>query len=122
MTGGFWAPIVIPIVTALALFGWLVMVFYAAAHPRWRSHSSARPPQDYAGIREPLDATGRREPVTTPGPGAPPGQAGATAPQPRAPSESEQLERQTGERRLHCAASGGSSWRVHLLRVTWADG
>lgn len=75
------------------------MVYYASAHPRWRSHSSARPPQDYAGIREPLDATARSEPAQTPGPGAPPAQGGATAPRPRAPSESEQLERQSGERR-----------------------
>ena len=100
MTGGYWAPIVIPIVTVLALFTWLGAVYYASAHPGWRSHSTWRPPMDYTSIREPLDAA-RGEPVVTPGPEArpaQPGQPGATAPRPREPSESEQLERQARER------------------------
>jgi hypothetical protein len=105
MTGGYWAPIIIPIVAVIALFTWLGAVYYASAHPGWRTHSTWRAPMDYTSIRDPLDAV-RKEPVVTPGPGAQPGQAdqpgqpGATAPRPREPSESEQLERQSRERRL----------------------
>ena len=99
MTGGFWAPIVIPIVATIALFSWVGAVFYAAAHPRWRGHTPA-PVQHITGIREPIDAVEEREPAMTPGAGASPSQAGATAPKPREPSESEQLERQARERRL----------------------
>jgi hypothetical protein len=99
MVGSFWAPIVIPIVASIALFSWLAAVYYAAAHPRWRSQAQ-RPERHITGIREPIDAVEEREPAMAPGAGAPPGHAGATAPQPRAPSESEQLERQARERRL----------------------
>ena len=38
MTGSFWAPIIIPIVAVLALAAWLALVWYAAAHPRWKAH------------------------------------------------------------------------------------
>ena len=116
MTGGFWAPIVIPIVATIALFSWVGAVYYANAHPGWRGHTRAPVPH-ITGIRDPIDTVGEREPAMTPDAGAPPGQAGATAPKPRAPSESEQLERQSRERRLPIlmvtgarqAVGGGSS-------------
>jgi len=108
MTGGFWAPIVIPIVAALALFSWIAAVYYADAHPGWRNQPR-RPVQHITGIRDPIEPVEERErepAMTTPGAEAPPstpspaGQAGATPPRPRTPSESEQLERQARERRL----------------------
>lgn len=44
MTGSSLAPVVIPIVTAVALAVWLAMVFYATAHPEWKARSvSPRP-------------------------------------------------------------------------------
>ena len=133
MTGGFWAPIVIPIVAALALALWIAVVYYADARPGWRNQPR-RPQQHITGIRDPIEPVEKRErePAgTTPGAGAAPDQAGATAPRPRTPSESEQLERQAGERRLRrgggfrlrggggsCSASSGvtrnmSRWLRH---------
>jgi len=44
MTGSFWAPIIIPIVAVLALAAWLALVWYAAAHPRWKAHRAASAP------------------------------------------------------------------------------
>ena len=44
MTGSFWAPIIIPIVAVLALAAWLALVWYAAAHPRWKVHRAASAP------------------------------------------------------------------------------
>ena len=41
MTGSFWAPIIIPIVAVPALAAWLALVWYAAAHPRWKAHRAA---------------------------------------------------------------------------------
>jgi hypothetical protein len=37
MSGSALAPVVIPIVTTISLAAWLVIVFYAASHPQWRS-------------------------------------------------------------------------------------
>lgn len=44
MTGSFWAPIIIPIVAVPALAAWLALVWYAAAHPRWKAHRAASAP------------------------------------------------------------------------------
>jgi hypothetical protein len=44
MTGSFWAPIVIPVVVVIALAAWLVMVYYADAHPGWKAHGAASHP------------------------------------------------------------------------------
>jgi hypothetical protein len=38
MTGSSLAPVIIPIVTVLAMAVWLGLVFYAAAHPRWKRY------------------------------------------------------------------------------------
>ena len=38
MTGSSLAPVIVPIVAVLALFAWLGLVFYAAAHPEWKRH------------------------------------------------------------------------------------
>ena len=36
--------IVVPIVLPAAMFGWLGLVFWAAAHPEWKSHRAAASP------------------------------------------------------------------------------
>ena len=36
--------IVVPIVLPAAMFGWLALVFWAAAHPEWKSHRAAASP------------------------------------------------------------------------------
>ncbi len=33
--------IVVPIVLPAAMFGWLALIFWAAAHPEWKSHRAA---------------------------------------------------------------------------------
>jgi hypothetical protein len=38
MTGSSLAPIIVPIVAVLAMAVWLGLVFYAAAHPRWKRY------------------------------------------------------------------------------------
>jgi hypothetical protein len=43
MTGSSLAPIVIPIVVTAGLAAWIVMIFHAASHPRWRDHTKAVP-------------------------------------------------------------------------------
>jgi hypothetical protein len=40
MTGSSLAPVIIPIVVSISLAAWLIMVYYAASHPGWKS---ARP-------------------------------------------------------------------------------
>jgi hypothetical protein len=40
MTGSISAVILIPIVVTISLAAWLIVVFYADSHPRWRSTSS----------------------------------------------------------------------------------
>ena len=42
MTGSFWVSIVTPIVALIALGCWLVMVYWAAAHPEWKTHTAAQ--------------------------------------------------------------------------------
>jgi hypothetical protein len=44
MDGSTAAFIAIPIVTTLALAAWLLLVAYAAAHPRWKHGTSAAEP------------------------------------------------------------------------------
>ena len=50
MTGSSLVPVIVPMVAVLAMAAWLGLVFYAAAHPRWkrydvlpRSDSAAAP-------------------------------------------------------------------------------
>jgi len=38
MTGSSLVPIIVPIVAVLAMAVWLGLVFYAAAHPRWKRY------------------------------------------------------------------------------------
>jgi len=45
MTGSFWVPIVTPIVALATLGFWLGMVYWAAAHPRWKTHTAAQGPE-----------------------------------------------------------------------------
>jgi hypothetical protein len=45
MTGSSLVPFIVPVVAALALAAWLAMVFYAEAHPRWKTHSAAQAPR-----------------------------------------------------------------------------
>lgn len=40
MTGSFLVPIVTPIVAVIALGCWLGMIYWAAAHPRWKTHAA----------------------------------------------------------------------------------
>lgn len=59
MTGSSLAPIVIPIVAMITLFGWLAVVFYADSHPAHgsdsRSSVSSAPewPSSEAGVAGP---------------------------------------------------------------------
>jgi len=41
MTGSSLAPVIIPIVVTISLAAWLLMVYYADNHPRWKSASPA---------------------------------------------------------------------------------
>jgi hypothetical protein len=45
MTGSFWVAIVTPIVALTALGCWLGMVYWAAAHPEWKTHPAAQGPE-----------------------------------------------------------------------------
>jgi hypothetical protein len=45
MTGSFLVPIVTPIVAVIALACWLGMIFWADAHPGWKTHHAARESQ-----------------------------------------------------------------------------
>ena len=45
MTGSTVAAIVIPIVAMISLAVWIVLVFHADSHPRWRSSTTATPRQ-----------------------------------------------------------------------------
>lgn len=40
MTGSSLAPIVIPIVVAIGLVAWLVLVYHADSHPYWRGRAT----------------------------------------------------------------------------------
>ena len=44
MSGSAADIIAIPIVTTIALAVWLILVYYAAAHPRWKHGPSAAEP------------------------------------------------------------------------------
>ena len=48
MDGSTASLIAIPIVVTLALAAWLLLVAYAAAHPRWKHGSAAAGPQNPA--------------------------------------------------------------------------
>ena len=38
--------IVVPLVALVGMFGWLGLIFWASAHPQWRSQRTAvRPPE-----------------------------------------------------------------------------
>lgn len=86
MTGSGLAPIVIPIVTVIVLAIWLALVFYADAHPQWKSQRTAHSPHD-ARTTIHADAPGqnakrqaapilkRSEQTTAPGTGDHAGQA-----------------------------------------------
>ena len=70
MTGSISAVILIPIVVTISLVAWLILVFYADSHPRWRIGSSpARSnPAPAAWARTRPDApTGMRSYVAEPG-------------------------------------------------------
>ena len=60
MTGSSLVPFIIPVVAALALAAWLAMVFYAEAHPRWKTHSAAQAPR-VAGTASRADAREQNE-------------------------------------------------------------
>ena len=53
MDGSSASLIAIPIVTSLALAAWLIVVYYAAAHPRWKHGTPA------AGQGNPAPADGQ---------------------------------------------------------------
>jgi hypothetical protein len=42
MTGSFLVPILTPIVAVLALALWMGMIFWADAHPGWKTHHAAQ--------------------------------------------------------------------------------
>jgi hypothetical protein len=41
MTGSFLVPIITPIVAVLGLACWMGMIFWADAHPGWKTHHAA---------------------------------------------------------------------------------
>ena len=65
MTGSSSAPIVIPIVAVFCLAIWLGLVYYADAHPRWKSQRAPRRPAEpgQAAAPEPEEP---EEPAKTP--------------------------------------------------------
>ena len=74
MTGSSLAPIVIPIVVTIALASWLAIVFYAAAHPGWKTHAaSSRPAVTEAG--EHAEPSGQAQPERALAAAAPGGNA-----------------------------------------------
>jgi hypothetical protein len=50
--------IVLPIAALVGLFGWLGMVYWAAAHPQWRSQRTAVRRAAAAGTTGPLAGSG----------------------------------------------------------------
>lgn len=56
MTGSILVSIIVPIVAVLALAAWLGMVFWADAHPGWKSHAAA-PGPEVTGTGFPLPAS-----------------------------------------------------------------
>ena len=56
--------IVVPIVLPAAMFGWLALVFWAAAHPEWKSHRAAASPEAQGNAV--TDRAARELPVPAP--------------------------------------------------------
>ncbi len=56
MIGSHLVPIVVPIVAFLAMAAWLSMVFWADAHPQWKSHAAATGPKVTAAGTPPAEA------------------------------------------------------------------
>jgi hypothetical protein len=71
MDGSSLAPIVIPVVVMIGLAIWLIMVYYAAAHPGWHGHNAAGQPKLSRGPGSREVAWGADSPA-----GAAPGSAG----------------------------------------------
>lgn len=51
MTGSMLALIITPIVTVIVLAAWLIMVFYADAHPAWRHKAASERDSGEGGDR-----------------------------------------------------------------------
>jgi hypothetical protein len=60
MDGSTAAFIAIPIVTTLALAGWLLLVAYAATHPQWKHGTAAPGPGNPAPVDGHLGSAGPR--------------------------------------------------------------
>ena len=58
MTGSSLVPIVTPIVALIALACWIAAVYWADAHPRWKS-SGAAPRADITGAATPPAVAGQ---------------------------------------------------------------
>jgi hypothetical protein len=56
MVGSYLVPIVVPIVAFVTMAAWLGMVFWADAHPQWKSHAVASGPQVTAAPSPPAVA------------------------------------------------------------------
>ena len=56
MIGSYLVPIVVPIVAFAAMAAWLGMVFWADAHPQWKSHAVASGPKITAAGSPPAAA------------------------------------------------------------------
>jgi hypothetical protein len=76
MTGSALAPVIIPIVALGCLAAWIVMVFYADAHPMHQSRGAARAPQGTVARGE-QDTAARGEQADRAREPAPPGQKAA---------------------------------------------
>lgn len=50
MTGSIWVTIVTPIVALATIGCWLGMVYWAAAHPQWKTHAVQGPELTAAGF------------------------------------------------------------------------
>jgi hypothetical protein len=68
MTGSFWVAIVTPIVALAALGCWLAMVYWAAAHPEWKTRSLQGPELTAAGFPSSPSEPGEHEGELAPSP------------------------------------------------------
>jgi hypothetical protein len=124
MDGSSTAVIVIPIVTTISLALWLIIVFYAAAHPRWRRRQTRTANPEVTRVRPAHDIPApRRSPEHAPGSGQLRlrGSVTVTAP-PRATGRrplNENAEPREGRDEKHRAYAHAASSREEdrLLRV-----
>jgi hypothetical protein len=104
------AAIVTPIIAAVALAFWLVMVFRADAHPLYK-HQSNRPPGDVSGGSFSAEGGGRQ---LMPRPDARPT---ARVPEARSASEHEQYPPEAAQADQQSSVRLGQTWSACPVRA-----